>query len=256
MVKQLLTLFLSATFLFSFENVSATFTDDETRQVEKIIHDYLLEHPEILSEVATKLRIQQKEIQQKRTITAVMEHAEALFDSSTPLTMNDDGQVSLVEFLDYRCGHCLSVAANVSQIQKDNQDVRVILMPIPILGKISTYATRAVFAADHQGASLALHHALMNRTVNQPLTKARILQIAKEIGLSEEQLEKDIKDPEVIRQVQSNLQLATSLHLKSTPAFIIAQRPLRDKEKVFLIPGAVSSSTLQNSIEKAKGGRQ
>src|ERR1700759_1769852 len=76
-------------------------TKDQKTQIEQIVHDYLLQHPEVIKEAIEAL--QAKEDQQKADDQAqsVAAHKNELYnDPKTPIAGNAMGDVTIVEFFD------------------------------------------------------------------------------------------------------------------------------------------------------------
>ena len=86
---------------------------------------------------------------------------DALFrDPNSPAVGNQDSEVQIVAFLDYRCPYCKKLTNIIAKMQADN--VRIVYKEWPILGDSSLLAARAALAADKQGKYLAFHTRLMN----------------------------------------------------------------------------------------------
>jgi protein-disulfide isomerase len=82
-----------------------------------------------------------------------------LYRAGDPIAGNPKGKVTLVEFFDYQCGHCIDMAPVIGEIIKANPNVRVIFKEFPIRGPVSDYAARAALAANKQGKYYQFSHA-------------------------------------------------------------------------------------------------
>jgi protein-disulfide isomerase len=174
----------------------------------------------------------------------------ALFHSSNdPIGGNPRGTVTVVEFFDYQCAHCIDMAPVVSAIIRANPDVRYVFKEFPIRGPISELAARAALAANKQGRYLQMNKALFE--ADRPLNEESIMQAAQNAGLNMTQFKKDINSISVIHQVNSNLRLAQQLRLNFTPVFFFAKT--RKEGNYNMIIGAISRSAMQNAINQAKG---
>ena len=79
-------------------------TPDQKKAVETLIRDYLLENPEIIGEAIEALQAKQRATEQEAERVALNTHrAELLHDRSSPVSGNTRGDVTVVEFFDYRC---------------------------------------------------------------------------------------------------------------------------------------------------------
>jgi protein-disulfide isomerase len=92
-----------------------------------------------------------------------------------------------------------------------------------------------------QGKHLGLHNALME--YGGKLDRDKILEIAASVGIDRAQLEKDMEDPKLKQVIDRNLNLATALGIRGTPAFVIGKQ---------FVPGAVDADTLKQLIADAR----
>src|SRR5689334_12549783 len=79
------------------------------------------------------------------------ESVNALFhQNSDPVAGNPKGKVTVVEFFDYQCSHCMTMAPVIEAIIKNNPNVRVVFKDFPIRGPVSEFAAKAALAANKQ----------------------------------------------------------------------------------------------------------
>ena len=146
-------------------SADAGFTPEQTRDIQKIIKAYLIEHPEVISEAVEALQ-KQEEAKTAEDVRGVIKSAQAELTKSPDDIVfgNPKGDISLVEFYDYRCGYCKRAHPEVTALLAQDRNLRLVMKQFPILGPDSVVASRAVFAAKPQGADkqLALHNALMD----------------------------------------------------------------------------------------------
>jgi protein-disulfide isomerase len=223
----------------------------ERAKVESIVHDYLVNKPEVLVEAIQGMQRKQYEQAEKtikNTQQTVSKFAPALFhQTADPVAGNPSGKVTIVEFFDYQCPHCVDMAPVISSIIKNNPDVRVVFKEFPIRGPVSDFASRAALAANLQGKYYDFSHAVL--TAPQPLTSDAILAIAKAQGLDVDKLKKDMDDKAVAEQLKNNTKLAQDLKLFGTPAFFIGKT---DGSTITYVPGQMDATQLQGAIDKAK----
>lgn len=215
--------------------------DLSTEQIEAIVRDYLLREPEIVFQALEELQRRQASAETERQQTAITAHEDQLLrDPEAPVAGNPDGAVTLVEFFDYRCSYCRRVVGSVQALIEEDTDLRMVFKELPVLGEDSIRAARAALASRKQEGYLPLHFALMD---SDDLSMAGIKRTAEAVGLDAEQLQADMETPEVDAAIQANYELARTLGIEGTPAFVIGDQ---------LIPGAVDRARLEELIAEAR----
>ena len=237
----------------SLNAATSTFSADQKKEIQEIVHQYLVEKPEVLVEAFQVIqRKQYEEAQQsvKETQKNAAKYANALFhQANDPIAGNPNGSVTVVEFFDYQCPHCVTMGPVISALVKSNANARVIYKEFPIRGPMSELAARAALAANKQGKYLALHHALMGN--QQPLSEDVILDLAKKAGLNVAQLKKDMNDAGTEKQLQNNLKLGQDLKLFGTPAFFVGKTDVSKISNIQYFPGEMNKKQLEEAISKA-----
>jgi protein-disulfide isomerase len=212
-------------------------------QVEKIVRDYLLREPEIIYQALQELQRRQAEAEAARQKAAIAAHQDELLNApDTPVGGNPDGDVTLVEFFDYRCAYCRRVVPSMRALLDDDRGLRVVFKEFPVLGEDSVRAARAALASQSQGGYVPFHFALM---AADDLSMPGIRAAAAAVGLDPDRLEADMSSPEVIAAIEANYELANQLGIEGTPAFVIGDQ---------LIPGAVDKARLDQLIRQARSG--
>lgn len=245
---------ISAAAALAFQTHAATNNDispAERAKIESVVHDYLLKKPEVLVEALQSMQKKQYEEAEKtvqQTQQSAGKYAKALFNQgSDPVAGNPNGKVTVVEFFDYQCAHCIDMVPTVDAIIKANPEVRVVYKEFPIRGPVSEFAARATLAANKQGKYKELYHAIMGS--KQPLTQEGILASAKDVGLNVDQLKKDMSDKAVDAELKANMKLAQELKLFGTPAFFIGKTD--GNGSVNYVPGEMKQEQLQSLIDQA-----
>ncbi len=201
-------------------------TPAQTRDFEKIIREYLVKNPEIVIQAlkAYKQKQEQTDIDStRRTLAEKM--SEIRHDPGAPVGGNPNGDVTLVEFFDYRCSVCKRVHPIVAKLIKGDRNIRRVYKEWPILGPESVFAARAALASRRQGKYLAFHKALME--AGGGLNPSLIMTIAAKVGLKVKQLRRDMENPEIDAVLKRNYALAEALKLKGTPSFVIGDELVR-----------------------------
>lgn len=229
--------------LTNAEQPSITPSDPAFQQaVEQVVEQYIRAHPEVIEQTLQALQTKREAEERERVRSLITSRqADLLNDPNSPVSGNLDGDVTVVEFFDYRCGYCKRVAGAVTQLQKDDPTVRVVYKDFPILGDASVFAARAALASKAQGKHLAFHEALL--ASKKELTSENVLAIAKQVGLNTEQLNKDMQDPTLNEIIERNRALARELGINGTPGFIVGTD---------LVPGAIELKDLQNLVDQVR----
>jgi protein-disulfide isomerase len=206
------------------------------------IHDYILAHPEVIAESLQKYQQQQEAAKQQSQAQAVKDlQAQLVSNPASPVLGNPNGDITVVEFLDYRCPYCKAMHQSIADMIAGDGNVRVVVKEFPILGDDSVIAARAALAAGKQGKYAEMHTALM--TFKGKLGAADIEAVAREIGLDFAKLKEDMAAPDVDQELQQNYNLAEAMSINGTPAFVIGDT---------LIPGAIKLEELKAHIATAR----
>lgn len=216
------------------------FSDEQKAQVEQIIRDYLLEHPELMLEVMQRLEEKQKAAARDNTRKAIGRHRAALFESDGDFVVNAAGEVPMVEFFDYQCGYCKKILGDVMRLTREASNVRIIFKEFPILGEVSRFAAKAALAARKQDKYMEFHTAVMG--LRRGLSEEVVMMTAAEIGLDVERLKQDMTSPEIEQTINENLALAQLMDIRGTPTLIVGDN---------LVPGAISYERMLALIDEA-----
>ena len=196
------------------------------KHIETIIEDYILANPEIITKAIEVLQARQRAAEKRGTRAAVVANRSKLFfDPTSPVGGNTNGDVTLVEFFDYRCGVCKRVHPIVAKLVADDRKIRRVYKEWPILGPESRLAARAALASRKQGKYFVFHNAMME--ARGRLDRAAVMRIAKRVGLDATRLARDMKDPGIESVLRRNFALAEALKLTGTPSFVIEDTLLR-----------------------------
>src|ERR1700710_292788 len=184
-----------------------SFSEPQRGEIEKIVRDYLLSHPEVLEEVSAERSKRQTAAEAAKHEAAVGKNAQAIFSSPRGVTVgNKDGDVTFVEFFDYNCGYCKRAMTDMLELMKSDSKLKVVLKEFPVLGPGSVEAAQVAVAVRMQDPTgkkyLDFHQKLLGG--RGQADKARALAAAKEAGLDMAKLEKDLASPEVRATLEEN----------------------------------------------------
>lgn len=119
-------------------NTVNSFSPAQKIAIEKIVHDYLVANPTVLIEATQALQIQQQKDMVSKAEAGIKANAKDLFNNAqSPVIGNPKGSVTIVEFFDYQCSVCQRMAPVISDLVKNNPNLRVVLTQWPIFGQVS-----------------------------------------------------------------------------------------------------------------------
>lgn len=232
--------------LFTHATLAGSATSSELdpaarQSMEQVIEEYIRAHPEVIEQSLQALEAKREaEEKAKQKVALAAHQAELLNDPTSLVSGNLSGDITLVEFFDYRCGYCKRAAGAVTQLQQENPRVRVIDKDFPILGETSELAAKAALASKAQGKHQVFHEAML--AFKGDITKESLLSLAGEVGLDTTKLEADMRNPEWQKAIDTNRALARTLGISGTPGFIVGTE---------LVPGALDLSGLKELIARA-----
>lgn len=231
------------------ETSAASFTPGQVGQIEKITHDYLVNHPQVLMEAGEKLQQQAMTDEKNRVLGSVPALSKEIFTAGPAKTVvgNPKGSVLMAEFSSYQCGHCRAMDPIVDNLIKTTPDLQVLFVEWPIFGNEAVNAAKMVVAAEKQGKYYELHRAFMNS--QESLTPAVADKVATATGLDLKKLKADMNNQAVDAGLKNNFKLAEKLKLRGTPTFIFANRELT---KFSLVPGQASAEDMAKAINEVK----
>jgi protein-disulfide isomerase len=226
-----------------------SFSDSQRGDIETIVRNYLIAHPEVLEEAMAELSRRQSAAEAEKHAASVTKNAEAIFNSPRGVIVgNKDGDVTFVEFFDYNCGYCKRAMSDMLDLMKSDPKLKVVLKEFPVLGPGSVEAAQIAVAVRMQDPSgkkyLDFHQKLLNS--KGQADKARALAAAKEAGLDIAKLEKDSASPEVRATLEENFKLAESMGMNGTPSYVIGKQ---------VVIGAVGLDSLREKIGVARCGK-
>jgi protein-disulfide isomerase len=146
---------LTAAFISAGLALSATpagaLSDKDRPEVEAIIKDYLVKHPEVLRDALSSLEKMQAQEESNKQSSIISENHKIIFDSPRgPSFGNPKGDVTLVEFFDYNCGYCKHALGDVTKLVHDDPKLKVVLKEFPVLGPGSVDAAKVAVAVRMQ----------------------------------------------------------------------------------------------------------
>jgi protein-disulfide isomerase len=218
--------------------------EDVARQMsfDQKVRTYLIANPELFAEMAQILQKRsgrQRVAQRKSTLRALKRVIRS--PRGLPVMGNPKGDVTVVEFFDYRCPYCKQSLDVLRRLVRDDPNLRLVFKEFPILGPESVYASRMAIASREQGKYLQLHEALMSH--RGKFDQKAVLNIARGVGLDVDRLLADMQKPKVQAMIKEARFITDRLAITGTPAMVIGDE---------VVPGYVDLVALKTLVLDAR----
>ena len=204
-------------------------TDAERAAFRAEIRSYLLENPEVLMEAIGVLEQREQAAKANNDVAMAQNNAALLFDDGHSFVGgNPDGDITIVEFMDYRCGYCKKAHPEVASLITADGNIRYIIKEFPILGDASELASRFAIAVKIVGGEAAYkeaHDTLME--FRGEMTNDSLGRLATSLGLSAADITVTMNSAEVNQIINDNRLLGQAMQITGTPTFVVQDQMLR-----------------------------
>ena len=211
------------------------------------VREYLMANPQVLVESINVLEERRAASEVENDTALVATNRDAIFqDGHSWVGGNPDGDLTIVEFIDYRCGYCRSIAPQVDKVVAEDGNIRLILKEFPILGQESDLASRYAIAVKQLAGGDSY------KTVHDKLYEMRgsvtiesLNAISQDLGLDAEAIVQRMNTEEVSAEIRKNRQLAEKMQIMGTPTFVIGPELLR----------GIPSTGLASAVEQIRAAQ-
>lgn len=204
-------------------------SDAERTAFRAEVRAYLLDNPEIIIEAVNLLEKRQADTKAQDDLTLVAMNADELFeDGYSWVGGNPDGDITLVEFLDYRCGYCRRAMPEVEKLITADGNIRLIVKELPILGENSMISSRFAVATKQVAGADAyknVHDALM--VLKGDASDVSLRRVADGLGLDTDAIMAQMDSADVTAEIAATHALAQRLQINGTPSFVLHDEMLR-----------------------------
>ena len=237
-------IFLLATqsFALDLSKMSAA----ERALLQEEIRLYLLENPEIIMEAIEVLRKKEQQAAIQSDFELVKKNKKAIFeDGFSFIGGNPNGDITLVEFVDYRCGYCKKAHNEVEKLINADGNIRFVIKEFPILGDDSLVLSKFALAVKivHGDEMYKMVHDILIKMKSPPSEKA-FNQIMNNLNLDADRVESKMESNEVNGMIAYTRTLAERLKITGTPTFVMNDE---------LIRGFVPFDALINIVDNKRG---
>lgn len=164
-------------------------------------------------------------------------------DPAIPVMGNPKGDITIVEYFDYRCPYCKKVNPVLQKIVKDDGHIRLVFKDWPVFGDVSIFAARLSLAAKYQNKYAQAHEALIS--AKDKLTEGNVQTMLAQAGIDVDRAQRDLEthQKEIDALLARNHEQAQALAFQGTPAFIIG---------TFRVPGALDEKNFKLAIADSR----
>ena len=202
---------------------------------EQDIYKYLENNPDKINQFIDKAISINDDIEKEKIKKLIYEKKDEL-EKSKFYIGNPNGKKIIFEFFDYNCGYCKNIFSDLMDLASDDNDLKIILIELPVLGESSILASKAAMAANIQNKYFEMHQKLIGHKGRINLDIIEVY--AEEVGLNVKKLMNDINKVDT-KYIEKNYTIADKLNINGTPTFLVGNE---------IIPGAISKSLMKELI--------
>ena len=164
----------------------------------------------------------------------------------------ENATVILYAYTDYRCPICCAYNIMIHKLAKELKNVKIVHKNLPLDTECNKYMqqpfhigsctmSRYALAAEKQGKFWDINSIFFEK---QPNNEEEILEIAKKLRLDIDKLKQDANSLEVRKQVENDIEEATSKGINGTPTteingeLYVGIRPYEEFKKILIEAGA------------------
>ncbi|MBP9185434.1 MAG: DsbA family protein [Tabrizicola sp.] len=227
------------------DSAVSTMTDAERKAFRDEMRAYLLDHPEVLIEAMDVLQRREEDAALARDTQFITVNSALIFANTNDwVGGNPKGDITLVEFMDYRCGYCRKAYDEVDKLIKTDGNIRFVVKEFPILGEASMLSAQFAIALRQlhgDEAYAKAHDALM--TLRGEPTPETLARLATDLGFEAKPILDRMQAPEVQAVIAENYALAEQMDITGTPAFVLKDMVMR---------GYAPLETMQDFVKEAR----
>ncbi|MEL0247277.1 MAG: thioredoxin domain-containing protein [Pelagibacteraceae bacterium] len=207
--------------------------------LDKNLKEFIQNNPKFIIDVLRKYQDEQNKIEQEKISQQNNSNIINLnlFDNSM-IVGNKNATKIIYEFVDYNCGYCLKFHQQVLSVLNEDQNTKLIIMQMPILGESSITFSKIAVAASFQNKFEEVHNYLYSSDRKSKM--ADILGDLFLMNIDIAQLEKDMNSEEVSKVILSHEQFVNDFKFNGTPAIIIGET---------IIPGYIEKDKIIEILE-------
>jgi len=241
-------LIIASIWFLAFSSISIAMdinnlTNADRKVLQKEIRRYILENPDIIFEAADIVRKREAALEVQEDEELIQSNFNEIFyDNYSYVGGNPDGDITIVEFVDYKCGYCRRAAELVRELIAKDDNIRFVVKEFPILGEASLVSSKFAIAVKNIGGpeKYKVAHDILLALTAEP-TEIYLRRIAKELELNPEELFEAMQSDLVAQEIDQTGELAQKLQISGTPTFILGDQFLRGFVPLEILSKAIQS---------------
>ncbi len=189
----------------------------------KDVVDYLTKNPSEFDKIYTAYQdflVKQEEAKKNEQMKILLN--KLALSPNKFVYANPEGKTNFILFLDYECGYCRLIQKTIDKIIENDKDLKVTIVLVPIIGKDSKDVAKYAIASANQNKFIELHKKLMDKRGS--ISPSDVVEIAKELKIKIDKLEKDKENKDTESIINRNLDLAKEFNVSGLPTFIIGNK--------------------------------
>lgn len=206
-----------------------TMTDAERSAFRAEVRAYLMENPEVLMEAIGVLEQREQAAKATNDVTLAQTYAGQLHDDPNSwVGGNLEGDITIVEFMDYKCGYCKKAYPEVAHLLTTDGNIKYIVKEFPILGDQSMLAAQFAIATKIVAGDEAyetVHNTLME--FRGDVSQASLDRLAESLDLDVASITIEMNGAEVAKIINDNRLLGQAMQISGTPTFVVEDQMLR-----------------------------
>ncbi|MCO4841496.1 MAG: thioredoxin domain-containing protein [Yoonia sp.] len=213
---------------------SPTFAQEAMTEAERTsfraeVRAYLMENPEVLMEAIGVLEQREQAAKANSDVTLAQTYAGQLHDDPNSFVGgNLEGDITIVEFMDYKCGYCKKAYPEVAQLLTTDGNIKYIVKEFPILGDQSMLAAQFAIATKivaGDDAYETVHNTLME--FRGDITQDSLSRLAASLELDLASISVEMNGAQVAKIINDNRLLGQAMQISGTPTFVVEDQMLR-----------------------------
>ncbi len=197
-----------------------TITPAEQKNIEQIIENYLMSHPDKLGAALDNMQDYYRGLSEQKQKEVLKENDSKLINDARDMRIGlKNAKHIVVEFYDYNCSYCRKNYPDIRKLLDSRDDILFIFKELPILAETSIEAAQVALTIKDPNQFKAYHAYLMQKSGR--LSSNDIVEAAQAAGVNAATAIAASKDENIKNHISDNNELASAIGVGGTPSFYI-----------------------------------